>query len=216
MPGRFIFLILLPKWKEVYKLISIPLILTYTWLSNYFIKKTIAVTFLLIGFSLSTQLLYGQKPAPEYQVKAAFLYNFTRFIDWPTTAFRSPGSPFVIGIIGDDPFGGYITSIVKDEKVGTHPITLQRYQNIQEVTNCHLLFINTPATGRVKDIVSAIGRRSILTVSDMDNFTKYGGMVRFYKENNKIRFEVNVASSKSAQLEISSKLLTVARITADN
>ena len=190
--------------------------LTYTWLSNFFIKKTKAVIFLLIGFTLSTQLLYGQKPAPEYQVKAAFLYNFTRFIDWPTTAFRSPTSPFVIGIIGDDPFGGYINSTVKGEKVNNHPIIVQRYDNIQDVTDCHMLFISSPATARVKDIVRAIGRRGILTVSDMENFTRHGGMVNFYKENSKIRFEVNVASSRSAQLDISSKLLTVARITADN
>lgn len=185
-------------------------------MSTYFIKKTKAVILLLIGFSLSTQLLYGQKPAPEYQVKAAFLYKFTRFIDWPTAAFRSPTSPFVIGIIGNDPFGGYIREIVKGEKVGSHPIIIQQYHNSQEVINCHMLFVNPPATSRVKDIVTAIGGRSILTVSDMENFTAYGGMVNFYKENNKIRFEVNVASSRSAHLEISSKLLTVARITADN
>lgn len=185
-------------------------------MSQYFIKKTKAVIFLLVGFSFFTQLSYGQKPAPEYQVKAAFLYNFTRFIDWPTTAFRSPTSPFVIGIIGDDPFGGYITEIVKGEKVGNHPIIIQRYHNTRDIINCHMLFVNPPATARVKDIVTLIGRRSILTVSDMENFTAYGGMVNFYKENNKIRFEVNVASSRSAHLEISSKLLTVARITTDN
>lgn len=161
----------------------------------------------------AVQLLHAQiKPAPEYQVKAVFLFNFTRFIDWPSTAFSSANAPFVIGIMGTDPFGDYIEEIVKGENIQGHPIIIQRYPTAKNILNCHILFINTHESIQIKETLSSVGRKSILTVSDANNFAKLGGVVRFYKEDNKIKLEINITSSKAAQLEISSKLLSVARI----
>jgi hypothetical protein len=186
-------------------------------LKQYLYKKKKAGFSLLVYLCLSIHLLNGQgKPSPEYQVKAAFLYNFTRFISWPAASFRSANSPFIIGIIGNDPFGNYIEEIAKGEKVDGHPIMVQRYHNLKDVLNCHLLFIHSPATGKAKEIVALTGRKSILTVSDDEGFTQKGGMINFYRENNKIRFEVNIQAAKNADLELSSKFLGVAKISQAN
>lgn len=181
---------------------------------NISIKKFAAVLLLLVCISISPLFAHGQKPPPDYQVKAAFLYNFTRFISWPPTAFRSANSPFIIGIIGNDPFGHYINEIVRGEKVGNHPIVIQRYYNLKDIVNCHLLFVNREQN--VRDILSTVGQRNILTVSESDNFTHQGGMISFYKENNKVRFMVNLESSRAANIEISSKLLSIAKIASVN
>lgn len=184
---------------------------------KYLYKKRKAGFFLLVYLCLSIHFLNGQvKPTPEYQVKAAYLYNFTRFINWPASSFRTANSPFIIGIIGNDPFGIYIEEIARGEKVDGHPIKVQRYHNLNDVLNCHLLFIRSPATGRSKEIVALTGRKSILTVSDDEGFTQAGGMINFYRENNKIRFEVNIQASKNGDLEFSSKLLGVAKISQAN
>lgn len=167
---------------------------------------------LLFFIALGQPALAQKKPALEYQVKAAFLFNFTRFINWPPTAFNSPNAPFIIGIIGNDPFGSYIEEIVEGEKVGNHPIAVQRYHDAKDVVNCNILFININEPARVKEILSVIDQQNLLTVSDADNFTKLGGEVRFFKEDNKIRIQINLAAAKASQLEISSKLLRIAKI----
>ena len=173
--------------------------------------NTVCLLFFLVCCSFQN-LNAQNKPAAEFQVKAAFLYNFTRFIDWPPSAFSSANAPFVIGIIGNDPFGEYIEQLVKREYVNNHPIVVKRYNQVIEITGCHILFINIPATKKTKEILLLARNHSILTVSDDDNFTRLGGIVSFYKEHHKVRFKINISSSKTAQLEISSKLLSLATI----
>lgn len=180
---------------------------------NHQLKLNTAICTIMLMIGNCLLPLYAQsKPAAEFQVKAAFLYNFTRFIDWPPTAFSSANAPFVIAIIGNDPFGDYLAQVIKSESVNNHRIIIKRYNQLKEVTDCHILFISPPATKKTKEILQLTEHRNILTVSDGDNFTNSGGIVSFYKENNKIRFEINISSAKAAQLEISSKLLTLARI----
>jgi hypothetical protein len=146
-------------------------------------------------------------PTRAYQVKAAFLYNFSQFVEWPPASLNSPNSPFVIGILGPDPFGSYIDELVAGEKMEGHPIVVQRYADIKELKNCHILYINLPNPG---NIVASLDSRSVLTVSDA-NFTRAGGMIRFFTEKNKIKLEINPAAAKAARLNISSKLLRVAQ-----
>ncbi|MFD2864109.1 YfiR family protein [Mucilaginibacter antarcticus] len=154
----------------------------------------------------------GQRKLPlEYQVKAAFLFNFTKFITWPTTAFKSVDAPFVIGIIGDDPFGPYLDELVKDEKVEAHPIIVKRYTDVNDVTGCHLLFVNS-APAIQKQIISNTATLSTLTVSDAIGFAQHGGNISFFKQDNKVRLEINIAAAKSARLDISSKLLNIAKL----
>jgi len=155
---------------------------------------------------------YAQdKTAAEYQVKAIFLYNFTQFIDWPETAFNKPDDPFVIGIIGDDPFGSYLDEAIAGEKIGNHPIKVKRFNDLRKISGCHMLYINSSDEDWVGSILTLVSGKNILTVGDAPSFNKWGGIIRFYNEENKIRLQINVAGSKAAQLSISSKLLSVAK-----
>ena len=146
---------------------------------------------------------------PSYQVKAAFIYNFTQFVEWPANAFSSNNAPFVIGVLGPDPFGAYLDQLVEGEKVNGHPITVKNFTDPEDAGKCHILFINAQ---NMHEVIRALGNRSILTVSDNESFTRNGGMIRFFTENNKIRLEINPAAARTCNLEISGKLLRIAKI----
>jgi hypothetical protein len=158
----------------------------------------------------------GQAPTQrEYQVKAVFLFNFTRFVDWPAAAFADAQQPIVICILGDDPFGSYLDDTVRGEKVDNRSLVVRRLQHVDDFDACQILFVSGSEAGRVEEVVALLKGRSILTVSDADAFGKRGGMVRFVAENNRIRLRVNVAAARAAGLTISSKLLRVAEITSN-
>lgn len=150
------------------------------------------------------------KPAAPYQIKAAYLFNFTRFVEWPQDAFRSSGSSFVIGIVGNKDLSDYLAEIVAGEKINNHPIRVRYYRNLNEVEDCNILFLNSANASMIRDGIKSLNRRSILTVSDAEDFLNWGGMVRFYTQENKIRIQINAASARSGNLQISSKLLSVA------
>jgi hypothetical protein len=178
------------------------------------LKRAVRLIFGIMFLALFCNMLQAQaqrKPALEYQVKAAFLFNFTKFVIWPASAFKADDAPFVIGIFGNDPFGPYLDELVKGESLDTHPIIVQRYTNINEISGCHLLFVNTNQPTQ-QQIITLTGTVGTLTVSDADGFVKRGGSICFFKQDNKIRIEINVAATKNSKLEISSKLLSIAKI----
>lgn len=187
-----------------------PIINTKLNTSTFLVKLCIAFLFHLF---ISAPFSFAQnKPIPEYQVKAAFLFNFTRFVDWPSDSFNSANAPFVIGIVGKDNFGGFIEELVKGENIKGHPIKIQRYKSAKEILHCHILFVPAKESAQMKETLTSVKDKSILTVSDAKDFVQRGGIVRFYKENNKIKLEINLTSANAKQLNISSKLLSVARI----
>jgi hypothetical protein len=148
----------------------------------------------------------------EYQLKAVFLFNFAQFVDWPPETFVSPQAPLVIGVLGDDPFDGYLDEILHDEKVNNHPLVIQHYQRVEEIDTCQVLFIGRTGIHQLEHILAALKGRSILTVGDMEDFAQDGGIIRFITENNRIRFRINVEAAEAAHLVISSKLLRLAEI----
>jgi hypothetical protein len=152
------------------------------------------------------------RPALEYQVKAAFLFNFTRFIHWPPSAYSSPDAPFVIGIVGNDPFGSYIDDLVSGELAEGHKILVRRYTDGSDPKGCHLVFINCSTPAQTKTTILQTGGQNILTVGDQDDFISMGGILRFYKQDNKIKMEIELAAAKAAELDISAKLLQLARV----
>ena len=161
----------------------------------------------------SGQRLAAQTAIPaEYQVKAVFLYNFARFVNWPPKAFPDPQAPLVIGVLGEDPFGAYLDETVRGENVNGRPLVVQRYRRVSEIKACHLLFISRSESDRLEQILAALRGRNILTVSDADGFTTRGGMIGFFTEKNKVRMQVNLDVVKSANLNVSSKLLRVAEV----
>jgi hypothetical protein len=170
----------------------------------------------LIGALLALAAAPGRAQAPpsEYQVKAAFLFNFSQFVDWPAAAFADGRSPLVIGVLGEDPFGATLDEIIRGETVNGRPLAVRRYKSIDQVDACHILFIDRSQTGQLDTVVTALRERSVLTVGDFEGFTRRGGIIRFVTVGNKIRLRVNLAAAQQAKLTISSKLLRPAQIVA--
>jgi hypothetical protein len=152
------------------------------------------------------------QPTPEYQVKAAFLFNFTQFIEWPSHAFHAPDAPLIIGLLGNDPFGPYLDEMVAGEVAGGHRLIVQRFDRVEDVKVCHILFISSADRDQLRETFDALKKQPVLTVGDGPNFARTGGMIRFYTEENRIRIRINLDAAKEVQLNISSKLLRMADI----
>jgi hypothetical protein len=148
--------------------------------------------------------------ATEYQLKAVFLFNFAQFVEWPTSAFPEKQTPLVIGVLGADPFGGYLDETVRGERVNNRSFSIERYRRVDEIRTCHVLFISQSEIGRIPQIVATLKDRNILTVADVEGVTRRGVIIGFVTEQNKIRLRVNLAAAKAANLTISSKLLRLA------
>lgn len=171
-----------------------------------------AIKLTMILLTVCTLQATAQAPAKEYQVKAVFLFNFSKFITWPPASFSEPQSPFVIGIIGQDPFGSFLDQTIAGEKVTEHPVTVVRYNSPEKITGCHILFIKTENTAELQKILSITQNQHILTVGDHKNFTALGGIIGFVTIDHKIRLQINTRSAKNAELVISSKLLRLSEI----
>lgn len=151
-------------------------------------------------------------PSHEYQVKAACLFYFAQFVEWPARAFADHRAPLVIGLLGDDPFGAYLDEYVRGEAVAGRAIVVRRFQQPDEIKDCHILFVSASETARADRLLAALKGRSILTVGDTENFSAQGGMVRLVIESGKLRLHINNAAAREAGLIISSKILRPATI----
>jgi YfiR/HmsC-like len=150
--------------------------------------------------------------ASESQVKALFLFNFAQFVEWPAAAVPDSQAPLVIGVLGDDPFGGFLDAAVRGERLGARPFVVRRYRRLADVTGCDILFISRSEAGRMEDILAGLQGRPILTVSDAEGFARRGGMIRFVTERSRVRLEINRRAAEAAGLTLSSKLLRVADV----
>lgn len=148
----------------------------------------------------------------EYQIKAAFLFNFAQFVQWPPKTFTQADGPFCIGILGEDPFGSFLDETVRGEKIDGHPLVIKRYASAEEAKDCQILFISRSEMGRIEEVFTVLGNRSILTVGDAEGFVQRGGIVRFATEENKIHLRISPKAAKRASLVISSKILRLAEI----
>jgi hypothetical protein len=153
----------------------------------------------------------AQGPA-EYQVKAVFLFNFTQFVEWPQTSFADAQAPFVIGVLGRDPFGRALDDAVRGERVNGRPLVIERYRSRAELKPCQILFIDRSASGEIEQTLDALEHRGTLTVSDFDAGAQRDVIIRFVSQDQKIRLRINVGSAHEAGLTISSKLLRPAEV----
>jgi hypothetical protein len=152
--------------------------------------------------------------APEYQVKAAFIYHFAKFIEWPTEAMEKDG-PFMVGVVGQDPFGNYLDEVVSGKRIRDRKIVVKRFSKIEEAVHSHILFISGSEGENLDRNLKQLGRSPILTVSDIDRFAGKGGMVQLEMDGNRVHFAVNLAAFDRAGLKPSSQLLKLARIVPD-
>jgi hypothetical protein len=171
---------------------------------------------LLLATALGSRADGGDtSESSEYLIKAGFIYNFAKLVEWPATAFPQPDSPIVIGILGNDPFGATLDRIVADKKISGRVISVKRVKwskDFKELKDCNILFISSSEKEHVDSVVEAMKGLPILTIGDAPGFAKRGGIINFTLEDNKVRFEVNVEAAKHADLTISSRLLTLAKI----
>lgn len=148
----------------------------------------------------------------EYQIKAVFLFNFVQFVDWPASSFPTADTPIRIGVLGDDPFERTLEAAVQGETVRQRPIVVHRSSRLQDLLNCHVLFVCRSERAQMGAIINALGGRPILSVGDMPDFARRGGIVNFYLEGQKVRFEINRAAAQQGGLRLSSQLLSLARL----
>jgi hypothetical protein len=166
----------------------------------------------IVGLILLVQGAVAADAPAEYQVKAVFLFNFSHFVDWPPQAFASSTAPFVIGILGEDPFGARMEEVVRGEHINAHPLVVHRFRSVGEIGDCQILFIDRSEGARLEQILAALNHRSTLTVSELDRSSKRGVMIQFVTENDRIRLRINAEAARAAELSISSKLLRLAEI----
>jgi hypothetical protein len=168
---------------------------------------------LLLGGALLASEGWAATGGPsEYQVKAVFLFNFSQFVEWPPGAFADRNTPFIIGVLGQDPFGTNLDEAVRGETVNGRPLVIRRFRSVADIEACHILFIDRTEIPRVDAILAMLNHRSTLTVSDFEGFAQRGVMIRFINEKNRIRLRIDVDSARAAGLTISSKLLRPAQI----
>lgn len=172
------------------------------WLS------TLGVVILL---SFSWQSLSHAQTMSEYQVKAAYLYNFAKFVEWPGGAFSSPTAPLQFCVLNDRAFGSELNQLVKGKTIAGRPVNVVSVQNAEESRRCHILFINSSHAGQVRHVLEVLRETSVLTVGEMQGFVEAGGIINFVLQDDRVQFQVNHKAAIHAGLQISSRLLSVAK-----
>jgi hypothetical protein len=151
------------------------------------------------------------EPVSEYQVKALFIYNFAKFVDWPPSIFASPQGPFSICIVGADPFGSELDQAVRGKSIDGRNIIIKRVVKGGDARACQIAFIGYADEKRVRKTLEDLDSSSVLTIGGAKGFTEWGGVVNLTLENSKVGFEINVDAAEHSRLKISSKLLNLAK-----
>jgi hypothetical protein len=167
---------------------------------------------LLVIVASSAPAVRAQSQSLEYDVKAAFLYNFARFVTWPADSFAAPDAPLSVCVLGEDPFGSRLDQLVEGERVNDRPLAVRRLSAASDAAACHLVFVSPSERARFGSILSSLDTRRLLTVSDTLEFLEAGGHLSFYIEDGHVRFAVNAAAIRECDFKVSSRLLQVARI----
>ena len=180
------------------------------WLRPRFLAALL--TLLLTMHLVATQSGLAQAAVTEYQVKAAYLFNFLKFVEFPNESFADPLAPIVIGVVGDDPFGNALPQVVTGKTVQGRDLVIRTYRAGEELRSAHILFISASEKKRLPMILSSLHGSSVLTVSDLEGFLEAGGMIQFLHENDRVRFAINVEATSQARLKFSSKLMSLAKV----
>ena len=153
----------------------------------------------------------AQSPtAGEYQIKAAFLFNFAKFVEWPSSSFSDASAAMRICVLGQDPFGEELQNITREKIVNGRKLEVSNVIDLQQARKCQILFISPSEKKQMKQVITSLAGTSVLTVGESEGFAEQGGMINFVLEKSRVQFEVNRKVAEHAGLKISSKLLAVA------
>jgi hypothetical protein len=166
----------------------------------------------LAALSGSPLALAQTKPPSEYEVKAAFLFNFAKFIDWPPGTFESQRSSFAICILGKDPFGRSIDDALQGKSISDHSVSILRVKDAAEGQHCQIMFVATSEPRGIAEILDRLQGANVLLVGESEGFAASGGTIQFTLEDNHVRFLINTDAAGRAGLKVSSKLLALAKI----
>lgn len=163
----------------------------------------------LSGFPIpaTAQAATSQRSADEYSLKAAFLYNLAKFLDWPPEKFQQEDSPLVIGVDGDGAFERF-SAVVKDKMIAKHRVEVRLVKNHADIKDCHILFLTRTQSEPIEERLNLANKTAILTVGETDKFLDSGGMIRFYLEGDNLRLEIDNDSVHQAGLSIKANALT--------
>lgn len=170
-------------------------------------RQTFFLLLLALGFFQDTA--YPQE-SREYWLKAAFIYNFAKFVEWPADVFKNESSPINLVVLGTDPFGTALDTI-REKNIKGRKLVIRRISRIENLEECHLLFVCASERGQLRTILNSIKNQSILTISDMEKFAPLGGIIGLITVEDKIQFEINLEAAQRQRLKISSELLKLAR-----
>ena len=175
------------------------------------LRVAVFTTIFVWAQSASPQVL----PTVEYQVKAAFLLNFAKFIEWPADAFPEGKTPIAICIFRHDPFGNLLGEMLRGKAINRRELQARGITEIPDLRTCHIIFVSNETDQLLPEILSSVRGTSALVVGETERFAERGGGVQFFLEENKLRFAINVDMVQKARLNVSSKLLALARIVHD-
>ena len=153
----------------------------------------------------------AQQGPTEYQLKAAYVLNFLKFVEWPGDPNADIHERWIIGMVGENPFGDELTQIITGKTVQGHELEVKQFQSGEDFRGCRVLFISASEKKRLPATLAALSGSSVLTVGDMDHFIESGGMIQFVMEEKRVRFAIDISASSRARLKLSSKLLSLAR-----
>lgn len=175
------------------------------------IRVSVASLILILSLSPVAMALQGDpEPLRQYRIKAAFLYNFAKFVEWPPEAFDDENSTLVLGVLGVDPFGAALESLA-GKTVRGRKLTIKRFDSILDLSHCHVLFITSSVQEQQQKALESLEGSNVLTVGEMQRFVQMGGgVINLVIRKNKLRFEINLDAGKRAGLVISSQLLNLA------
>lgn len=151
----------------------------------------------------------------EYEVKAAFLFQFALYVDWPANSFSDAQTPITIGLLGKDPFGDFLRKAIEGKSVNKRALVIRHCDTLAEARQCHLLFISSSLQKRLPRILAELRNVSVLTVGDVEGFASQGGIINLVVVEKTVRFEINPSAAERAGLKISSQVLELARIVRD-
>lgn len=174
-------------------------------------RRYTAYSVFLILHLVSGGTLRANSVAEEYAIKAAFLFHFAQFVEWPEEAFRDANSKLVYCTIGEDPFQGTLDTSFKGKIIGSRSLEVRHLRATEEAQGCHVVFIGEISKRRLSDELASLKGNPVLTVGETEQFVKDNGMIAFCTEENKIRFEINLEAAQKANLKISARLLALAK-----
>jgi hypothetical protein len=178
------------------------------------IKRRVSVALfwcvLAAGFLVSITRA-EESDSREYKIKAAYLLNFAKFVEWPTNRFPTPATAIKVGVLGKDPFGPDLERTIGGRMIGGRKCEILRTDDLDTALSCHIIFISSSERKQLPAIIEKLHHGNVLTVGEWEQFTQQGGVIRFYLYENTVRFEVNAQAAEKAGLRVSSKLLQVAK-----